>query len=331
MKKLLLCVLSLVFILALFLSGCAKTEEEMVKITVSEVTHSVFYAPQYVAIALGYFEEEGLEVELVNGAGADNVMTAVISGQVEIGLAGPEATVYVYNEGKEDYAEIFAQLTKRDGSFIMSREENPDFTYEDLIGKHVLAGRKGGMPYMTLEYVLKQQGIDLSRVELDTSVEFAMMGPTFAADTGDYTTLFEPTATNMELEGAGYIVASVGQDSGEIPYTAYFTLKSYAEENPEVIEKFTRALYKAQQWVVEASPREIAEAIAEFFPDPDMDVMEKVAERYKSIDAWMSDPFMTEDSFTRMQDVMEAAGELKQRAPYDKLFNGAFAEAVMAE
>ena len=289
----------------------------------------MFYAPQYAAIKLGYFEEEGLEVELINGQGADKVMTAVISGQVDIGLAGPEASIYVYNEGKEDYAQIFAQVTKRDGSFIMAREPDENFSYEKLAGKHILAGRKGGVPCMTLEYVLNQNGLSTSDLEFDTSVEFGLMAGAFAGGTGDYTTMFEPTATMMEQEGSAYIVASVGQDSGEIPYTAYFSLKSYIDENEETIQKFTNAISKAQKWLAEAEPREIAETIAEFFPDTEIDVLEQVAARYQEIDAWMTEPFMTEDSFNRLQDVMENAGELSNRAPYDKLVNNSFAEEAV--
>lgn len=328
MKKFLSLLLSLALLLSCLLVGCAK-EEEMTHITISEVTHSVFYAPQYAAIKLGYFEEEGLDVELINGQGADKVMTAVISGQVEIGLAGPEATIYVYNEGKEDYAQVFAQITKRDGSFIMAREPDPDFSYEKLAGKHLLAGRKGGMPCMTLEYVLKQHGLSTSDLDFDTSVEFGLMAGAFAGGTGDYTTMFEPTATMMEQEGSGYIVASVGQDSGEIPYTAYFALKSYIDENGETVQKFTNAIAKAQKWLADAEPREIAETIAEFFPDTDLEVLEQVAARYQEIDAWMGDPFMTEDSFNRLQDVMEGAGELSNRAPYSELVNNTFAEKAM--
>ena len=293
----------------------------MTHITVSEVTHSVFYAPQYAAIKLGYFEEEGLDVELINGQGADKVMTAVISGQVDIGLAGPEATIYVYNEGKEDYAQVFAQLTKRDGSFIMGREADEDFSYEKLAGKHILAGRKGGVPCMTLEYVLKQHGLSTSDLNFDTSVEFGLMAGAFAGGTGDYTTVFEPTATMMEQEGSGHIVASVGQDSGEIPYTAYFTLKSYIEENEDTVQKFTNAIAKAQKWCAEASPKGDCRDDCRVFPDTDLEVLENVAARYQEIDAWMTEPFMTEDSFNRLQDVMEGAGELSARAPYDKLVN----------
>ncbi len=326
MKKFLYAALALFFCVGLMLGGCEKkSTEDMVHLTISEVTHSVFYAPQYAAIALGYFQEEGLEIELVNGGGADNVMTAVLSGQVEIGFAGPEASIYVYNEGKEDFAQVFAQVTKRDGSFIMARTPNPNFTYEDFEGAHILGGRKGGVPYMTLEYVIKQSDADINAMNLDTSIDFDLMVPSFTAGTGDYVTVFEPVASTLEQEGKAYIVASVGQDSGEIPFTAYFALKSYIQENPEVIQKFTDALYRAQQWVLQADAEEIAEVIAPFFPDNDIDLLTNAIQRYQDIDAWVGEPAMTQDAFERLQDVMQEAGELKQRAPYSEIVNNDFA------
>lgn len=330
MKKILYAALALFFCIGLTLSSCEKkSTEEIVQLTVSEVTHSVFYAPQYAAIALGYFEEEGLEIELVNGGGADNVMTAVLSGQVDIGFAGPEASIYVYNEGKENFAQVFAQVTKRDGSFIVSRTPNPSFSYEDFEGAHVLGGRKGGVPYMTLEYVVKQSGADMNAVQLDTSIDFDLMVPSFTAGTGDYVTVFEPVASTLEQEGRGYIVASVGQDSGEIPYTAYFALKSYIEEHPDIIQKFTNALYKAQQWVIQSDAETIAEVIAPFFPDNDLSLLSAAIQRYQEIDAWVSTPAMTQDAFERLQDVMQEAGELKQRASYLEIVNNTFADKAV--
>ncbi len=330
MKKILYAALALLFCISLTLSSCEKhSTEEVVHLTVSEVTHSVFYAPQYAAIALGYFEEEGLEIELVNGGGADNVMTAVLSGQVDIGFAGPEASIYVYNEGKEDFAQVFAQVTKRDGSFIVSRTPNASFSYKDFEGAHVLGGRKGGVPYMTLEYVVKQSGVDIDAVQLDTSIDFDLMVPSFTAGTGDYVTVFEPVASTLEQEGKGYIVASVGQDSGEIPYTAYFALQSYINEHPDIIQKFTNALYKAQQWVIQADAKRIAEVIAPFFPDSDLALLSTAIQRYQNIDAWVSTPAMTQDAFERLQDVMQEAGELKQRASYLEIVNNTFAEKAV--
>lgn len=328
MKKVVALFLSILLLLGLCCS-CA-SDQDNVKITVSEVTHSVFYAPQYAAIALGYFEEEGLDVELINGQGADKVMTSVISGQVQIGLAGPEASIYVFNEGRDDYAQVFAQLTKRDGSFLMAREPDESFSYDKLNGKYIIGGRTGGVPLMTLEYVLKQKGLDIKNdLTIDTSIQFANMAGAFTGGTGDYVTIFEPTASMLEKEGKAYIVASIGEDSGEIPYTAYFANKSYIEEHPDVIQKFTNAIYKGQQWVKNATPKEIAETIADFFPDTDLDILETVAKRYQDIDAWMQDPVMTEDAFNRLQDVMEEAGELDQRADYGALVNNDFAHTAM--
>lgn len=326
MKRLLCLALALLFALALPLYGCGKKHtDETTRLTVSEVTHSVFYAPQYAAIALGYFAQEGLEIELLNGGGADNVMTAVLSGQADIGFAGPEASIYVYNEGKADFPQVFAQVTKRDGSFIVARKPMPDFTYADFEGAHVLGGRKGGVPYMTLQYVVANSGADLSKIELDTSVDFDLMVPSFTAGTGDFVTVFEPVASTLEQEGKGYIVASVGQDSGEIPYTAYFALQSCLHEQPEVFQKFTNALYRAQQWVASADAEEIARVIAPFFPDSNPELLTAAIERYQAIDAWVSEPAMSQDAFERLQDVMQAAGELKQRASYSEVVDNTFA------
>ena len=305
---------------------------ELTKVTVNEVTRSVFYAPQYVAIALGYFEENGLEIELSTGQGADNVMTAVLAGQCDIGFAGPEASIYVYNEGKEDHTQVFAQLTKTDGSFLVSREPNEDFKWEDLKGKTIIPGRRGGVPYMTFEYVLKQNGLNPETdLVLDDSIKFDLMAGAFAGGNADYVTLFEPTASMTEEQGKGYIVASVGEASGEIPYTAYFAKKSYIEENSEIIQKFTNAIYKAQKWVEEHTMKEVAEAIVDFFPDTDMETLETALQSYKDIDAWKTTPDMKEESFELLQTVMKEAGELTQKAPFNKVVNNSYAEKAKGE
>ena len=304
-----------------------ETPKELEKITVSEVTHSIFYAPQYVAMNLGFFEEEGLEIELINGGGADNVMTAVLSNQVDIGFAGPEAAIYVYNEGRDDYAEVFAQVTKKDGSFLVARENTDNFSWTDLKGNHVLPGRKGGVPYMTLEYVLKQNGIDVvNDLNLDTSISFDAMTSSFVGGTADYVTAFEPAASLLEKEGAGYIVAAVGSATKEIPYTAYFAKKSYIEENSDIIQKFTNAIYKGQLWVNEHSAEEIAEATITSFPDSDKELLAKAIANYKEIDVWNTTPVMSEESFNLLQEVIVEAGELENIAPYDMLVNNTFAE-----
>lgn len=304
-------------------------DKTLEKITVSEVTHSIFYAPQYVAINLGFFKDEGLDIELINGGGADNVMTAVLSNQVDIGFAGPEAAIYVYNEGKDDYTEVFAQVTKRDGSFLVARNNTTNFSWSDLKGKHVLPGRKGGVPYMTLEYVLKKNGIDVEKdLNLDTSISFDAMNSSFVGGTADYVTSFEPAASTLEKEGAGYIVAAVGSATEEIPYTAYFAKKSYIQKNPDIIQKFTNAIYKGQIWVSEHSAEEIAEATIASFPDSDKELLTKAIENYKNIDVWNTTPFMTEASFNLLQEVIVEAGELEQVAPFDKVVNNTFASNV---
>ena len=300
--------------------------EKPVKITLSEVAHSVFYAPQYVALELGFFEEEGLEVDLINGNGADKVMTSVISGEAQIGLAGPEACIYLYNQGKENHGVIFGQLTKRDGSFLVGREKEENFTWENLRGKEVIGGRKGGVPEMTLEYVLSQNGVKPHEdVTIDTSVQFALMAGAFTGGQGDYVALFEPTASMVEQEGKGYVLTSIGKDSGEIPYTAYFCSKEYMAENPDVIQKFTNAVYKGQKWVMEHTPEEVAEYMQPYFTDSSLEILTKVAQRYKDIDAWCTDPVMTEESLERLQVVMENAGELEKRADYNAIVNNEFA------
>lgn len=298
------------------------TTQEIKNIHVSEVTRSVFYSPQYVAIAAGYFEEEGLKIDLTTGQGADNVMTAVLSNQVEIGFAGPEASIYVYNEGKEDYTQVFAQLTKTDGSFLVSSKDLKDFKWNDLKGKTVIPGRKGGVPYMTLLYVLKSKGINPEKdLVLDDSIDFDLMASAFSTGKADFVTLFEPTASQIQLSGKGHIVASIGKEAGEIPYTAYFAKKSYINENADVIKKFTNAIYKGQQYVQSHTSEEIANLIKDFFPDSDLNILAKAIESYREIDAWNKTPFMTEESFNLLQKIISDAGELEKKAPYKDIVN----------
>lgn len=322
-----------IFVLVLGLAlavtpGCGR--KDLVKIQLNEVTHSVFYAPQYVAINQGFFKEVGLEVELTNGGGADKVMTAVLSGQSDIGFAGPEATIYVYNEGKEDHAVVFAQLTKRDGQFLMGRKQEPDFKWSSLKGKNIIGGRKGGVPEMTLEYILRKNGLNPGKdVNVDTNIQFNLMAGAFTGGQGDYVTLFEPTASMLEKEGKGYILASLGKDSGEIPYTAYFAKKSYIEKNKDRVQKFINAIYKGQLWVDSHTPEEIAKVIKPSFPDADEEILVKVAQRYKEYDAWNKDPIMKKESLELLQKVMQEAGELKKAADYEKLVNNEFARKAV--
>ena len=306
------------------------TNNDVKNIKVSEVTRSVFYAPQYVAINNGYFKENGIEIELTTGQGADAVMTSVLSNQVNIGFAGPEASIYVYNEGKEDYCQVFAQMTKKDGSFLVAREKNDNFKWQDLKGKTIIPGRKGGVPYMTLEYVLRKNGLDPKKdVVLDDSIKFDLMAGAFTSGTADYVTLFEPTASLTQNENKGYIVASVGDAAGEIPYTAYFAKKSYIENNKETIQKFTNAIYKGQKWVKENSSEDIAKVVQSFFPDTDITLLSKVIQNYKDIDAWNDTPVLKEESFNLLQDVMTSAGELQKKAPYDKIVNNEYANEAI--
>lgn len=316
--------------MGLVLAGCGDTTSENTKIILSEVTHSVFYAPQYVALNLGYFQEEGLEVELINGGGADKVMTSVISGEAEIGLAGPEATIYGYLEGNPNHSVIFAQLTQRDGAFLVSREKIDSFSWDMLKGKYVIGGRVGGVPEMTFEYVLKQQGIDIVKdLTLDTSISFALTPGAFTGGTGDYVTLFEPTASNIEKQGLGYVVASIGEMSGYVPYTAYFANKDYMAENPQVIQSFTNAVYKGQQYCMTHTAAEIAEVVAPSFPDTDVALLTDAIARYMSIDAWCSDPIMEESSLEALEVIMESAGELDRRPVYEDIVDNSFAEEAM--
>ncbi|WZL74434.1 ABC transporter substrate-binding protein [Clostridiaceae bacterium 35-E11] len=320
--------LSLILLLSLALTGCG--EKSLTTVRLAEVTHSVFYAPQYVAITEGFFAEEGLNVELINGQGADKTMTALLSDQVDIGFMGPEASVYVYNQGKDDYAVNFAQLTQRDGSFLLAREPMPNFSFEDVKGKTIIGGRKGGMPEMTLEYVLKENNVYPSKdVNVRTDIQFAVMAGAFIGGEGDFVTLFEPVASSLEKEGTGYIVASIGEAGGYIPYTCYSAKKSFIEKNPEIIQKFTNAIYKGMKWVESHSPEEIAQSIAPQFPDADLEILTKVAKRYKDQDTWKPDLILTEEGLNHMMNIIELAGELDQRAPYDKIVTTSFAEEAM--
>ncbi len=322
----------LVLILTIIcLTGCGGSKsqgaaDQMQKIRLCEVTHSVFYAPMYVSLEKGFFQEEGLDIELINGGGADKVMTAVISGQADIGFAGPEACIYTYLEGHADYPKVFGQLTKRDGSFVMGREKQ-QFTWEDLKGKTILGGRKGGVPEMTLEYVLKAHGLMPGKdVDVDTSVQLNMMAGAFAGGTADYVTLFEPTATEMERSGDGVILASVGEESGEIPYTAFFAVQSYMNKNDDVINRFVKAVSKGLIWVQEHEPAEVAEVLKNQFPDSSVETLAEVVQRYRDIDAWNDTLAMKEESFDRLQDVMEMAGELKERVPFDMIVDNSRVE-----
>ena len=307
MKKIIIALIIIVVVatagILIYRKATEKVEtSDLTTIQLNEVTRSVFYAPQYVAISNGFFEEEGLELEITTGQGADKVMTAILAGQSDIGLCGPEAAIYVYNEGKEDYIEVFAQLTQKDGSFLVSKNPTDNFKWTDLVGKTVIPGRKGGVPYMTLEYVLKQNGINpQTDLVLDDSIKFDLMAGAFTGGDAEYVTLFEPTASMTQDAGKGYIVASVGEAAGEVPYTAYCAKKSYIADNDEIIEGFTRAIYEGEQWVKEHTAREVAEVIQEFFPDTTVESLETSVQKYKDIDAWKENPILNEEAFDKLQ------------------------------
>lgn len=319
MKKIIVIIILLI-IISLFFIFSPKKDNDLRKIKIAEVAHSIFYAPQYVAHSLGYFEEQGLDVEILLVPGADKVAAAVLSGDVEIGFCGSEATIYIYNQGQDDYLVNFANLTKRDGSFIVSREKIDNFTLEDLKGKTIIGGRMGGMPEMTLEYTLKQAGIDPKNdLYIDTSIEFASMSGAFIGGTGDFVSLFEPNALQLEQQGFGYVVASLGELGGVVPYTTYNTKKSFIESNPEVIEGFNKAIQKGLDYVHNNDAKNIAEVIIDYFPDTSLSDLETIISRYKSIDSWFETTYINEEDFNHVQDIMESANQLDQRAPFDKL------------
>lgn len=325
MKKGLALFLTLVLVVTALLSGCSG-QGGLTEITLNEVAHSIFYAPQYVAIEKGYFEDEGIKIKLVNGAGADKVMTALISGDADIGFMGSEASIYIFNEGAKDYAVNFAQLTQRAGNFLVAREADEEFEWSDLIGKEVLGGRKGGMPQMIFEYILKKNGIDPTKdLTIIQNIDFGLTAGAFSGGTADYTVEFEPFATSLELEGKGYVISSLGEESGYVPYTAYSAKKSYIDKNPETIQGFTNAIQKGLDYVNSHSAREIAEAIQPQFKETDIDTIEIIVERYLSQDTWKENAIFEEESFTLLKNILEEAGELDGDAPYADLVNTDFA------
>ncbi|MCI8446158.1 MAG: ABC transporter substrate-binding protein [Bacilli bacterium] len=321
----LLVVVIIALLSCLYLFRGKKSDLEKVK--VAEVAHSIFYAPQYVAHSLGYFEEEGLDVELLLVPGADKVTAAVLSGDVNIGFCGSEATIYIYNGGEKDYLVNFAALTKRDGSFIVSREQYDNFSLDDLKGKTIIGGRIGGMPEMTLEWSLKENGIDPKNdLTIDTSIEFASMAGAFIGGTGDFVSLFEPQALEVEKQGYGYVVASLGELGGVVPYTAYNAKKSYIESHEKEIEGFTRAIQKGLDYVYTHSDEEVANAIASYFPDTEIEDLIKIVKRYRDNDSWFKTTMITEEDYKHIEEIMKNAGELTENAPYDKLVTTKFSE-----
>lgn len=330
MKKFLSVILSLTLLLTSFsLVGCKKDDNV---IRLSEVTHSTFYAPLYVAINNGYFTEEGLKIELTSGEGADKVMAGITSKSVDIGLCGPEAVIYCNINGQKDYPIVFGQLTKRDGSFLVSKTNDVNFSWDMLKGKRLLAGRKGGVPAMTLQYVLNQNGVEINQLNFDTSVSFANMAGVFQSDaTVDYTTLFEPTASEVVAQGKGYIVASIGTDSGEVPYTAFATSKSFLTQKSDKVKKFLRAVIKGYKYIAQNNSELVATALAPSFPGISIQSLKITIESYLNIDAWCSTPVMKESAFEKLQDIMENAGELSARADFSKIVDNTIATELMTE
>ncbi|WP_058304400.1 ABC transporter substrate-binding protein [Gorillibacterium timonense] len=317
-----------VLALSLALSGCGKKDASKVK--VGEVTRSIFYAPQYVALTQGFFKDEGLDVELQTTAGGDKTMTAILSGVVDIGLVGSETSIYVEQQGSEDPVINFAQLTQTDGTFLVAREKKESFDWNELKGTTFLGQRKGGMPQMAGEFTLRKHGIDPQKdMKLIQNVEFANIATAFASGTGEYVQLFEPQASVIEKEGKGTVVASFGVESGHLPYTVFMAKKSFLTKNPEIAQKFTNALYRAQKWVEEQPVDKIVEAIAEYFPNTDKEIMNSVVKRYKEQGSYALNPVIDEAEWNNLQDVMEQAGELKAHADYKKLVDNTYAEKAI--
>ncbi len=313
-----------IIILGLFITGVfifTKKDKKTENIKIGEVTHSIFYAPMYASDKLGYFKDEGLNVEILLTSGADKVTSAVLSGDVEIGFCGSESTIYIYNQKEKDYLINFAGLTQKDGSFLVSREKQKKFNIKDLKGKHIIAGREGGMPAMTLEYALNKNGIKKDELNFDTSIDFASTTGAFIGGTGDYVSLFEPTASEIEEKGYGKIVASIGELGGEVPYTSFIAKKSYIKDNEKVVKKFTKAIQKGLDYVKNHTDKEVAEAIKDHFPDTKIEKLADIIKKYRDIDAWKDTTYITEKEFNHIEEIIDNAGKLTEKAPYSKLVN----------
>ena len=331
-------IFSVIAIIGATFMGCGKVNDKRTESTnlktirLNEVVRSVFYAPMYVAINEGFFEEEGLSIDLSTGQGADKTMQQLLSGNVDIGFSGPEQVVYIYNQGREDYPVVFGQLTQRDGSFLVGREEEENFDWSSLKGKEIIGGRPGGIPEMALEYVLKQNGLNPENdVKMVTNVDFTATAGAFKSGIGDYVALFEPTATMLEKDGAGNIVSSIGNEAGNISYTCFYTTKSYMDENPDIIQKFTNAIYKGQQWVQQHTSEEVADSIISFFPGTDKEVIVKVIDNYKNIEAYSETPEVSEDGLNKLMDIIQGYDEslITERPDFNIIVNNSFAKQAV--
>ena len=328
MKKFVTIILVLLLVVTAVLSFAACKESDT--ICLNEVTHSLFYTPQYLAMALGYFEDEGVSVEVTNGAGANNVMTALLTNEADIGLMGVEANIYVFLEGKKDYPKVVAQLTKRDGSFLVARTEMPDFNYSGIENTTFLMGRKGGTPAMILQYVLNNKGyVNGTNITMDYSIEFGALGPAFTGGTGDFVPLFEPAASQVVKEGKGYIVSAIGMDSGEIPYTCYSVSSKFMSEHPDKVESFLRAVWRGTEYAMTHTAEECAVLVAPYFDGTTMDLLVAAIKNYQEFDVWMTTPVTNKDAFNRMQDIMENAGELSARVEYDDIVDNTIANKII--
>lgn len=336
--KRIVAIFSVIAIIGATFMGCSKVNDKRTESTnlktirLNEVVRSVFYAPMYVAINEGFFEEEGLSIDLSTGQGADKTMQQLLSGNVDIGFSGPEQVVYIYNQGREDYPVVFGQLTQRDGSFLVGREEEENFDWSSLKGKEIIGGRPGGIPEMALEYVLKQNGLNPENdVKMVTNVDFTATAGAFKSGIGDYVALFEPTATMLEKDGAGNIVSSIGNEAGNISYTCFYTTKSYMDENPDIIQKFTNAIYKGQQWVQQHTSEEVADSIISFFPGTDKEVIVKVIDNYKNIEAYSETPEVSEDGLNKLMDIIQGYDEslITERPNFNIIVNNSFAKQAI--
>lgn len=317
----------MILTLLIFLTACASEPSKLKTIRLNEVVHSIFYAPQYISMEKGFFKEEGLDIVMSVGQGADKSMTALLTDNADIALLGTESGIYVYNEGKANYPIAFAQLTQKAGNYLVSRENEKDFSWENVKGKTIIGGRLGGMPQMVLEYILTKNNITpFVDVNILNNLQYTSTSLAFASDVGDYTIEFDPSAYALEQQGKGFVVASLGTDSGKIPYTVYMATNDYIDKNHDTIQKFTNAIYKGQIFIQNNSSAEIAKIISPHFKETDLASLEVMIDRYKKEDVWKSDPIFDEAGFNLIQDIMEQSGELTKRVPFEKFVNTMFAQ-----